>query len=340
MDEILMSMAKDMVIAKFSNETQTEYTNRILYSALACWIKASALDRSVGNEHNPNAGISRKHITDKCDRFLSEMLVRHPESKSWFISEKGEAPTALIRNRLLRSGELLNVGFDTNVILSQPQEMPLGKRLKHLKGVILQPGTYYSGISVLQEQLDNDIPSSDVEDTLSWFNKYILQAWWRESDGFFDDVQYFNPLTKSRNNSKNWQMTRPLDVNGIILARRTINNASHEYFLIRQDGNNEMIHRIDPFIKEIGDHRRFMIALRNISCNKNTARVIIHKDYVIFNTWIYLPQRETALFENYAWPLNNYTDIISWKMTIEIYNYIKPFLLALGIELLEEMIDG
>ncbi len=74
-------MAKDMNIAEFSDESEAEYINRILYSALASWIKASALDRSVGNEHEPNAGISKRHITEKSDRFLEEMIIRHPKCK-------------------------------------------------------------------------------------------------------------------------------------------------------------------------------------------------------------------------------------------------------------------
>lgn len=340
MDEILISMAKDMAIVQFSNESQTEYTNRILYSALACWIKASALDRSVGNENNPYSGISRKHITEKCDRFLSEMLVRHPESKSWFVSDNADSPTTLIRNRLLRNGELLNVGFDSNVILAQRQELPLTRCATHIKGVVLHPGIPYNGISLIQEKADNVVQPTAFEEVVSWFDNYIAQAWWGEShDDLGDDVQFFDPFAKTRNNSKNWNTLKPEEVKGIILARRTVNKASHEYFLIRTDDNIEMIHRIDPFLKEIGEHRRFMIALRNISGNKNTAKVRIHKDHVTFNIWIYLPQRELTLFESFAWPKSNYSDIISWEMKLNVYKYIKPFLLALGIDLREEY-DG
>ncbi len=336
-DEIINAMAKDMNIAEFSDESETEYTNRILYSALASWIKASALDRSVGNEHEPNAGVSKRHITEKCERFLEEMLIRHPKCKSWFTFEKQDSPISLIRSRLLRNGELLNVGFDSNVILSQAETIPLCNNLSRYKGVVLKPDAQYSGISVIGEKSNHDtIGYSHIEDTLLWFRNYIHQAWWSKFENNNDSVSYFNPFEKVRSNSRCWQSSKPRYVNDIILARRTANQVNHEYFFLRRVDEGEMFHRIDPFIKTIGEHRRFMIAIRNLAGNKNAAKVCVHRDYVGLITWSYLPQQEATLLESFAWPSNNYSDMINWKMTIGIYNYIKPFLTALGIELQEE----
>lgn len=78
---ILLTMAADLGINRYGNESETQYCNRVLYSAMASWIKASALDRLVTSVQTDNTGVSRRHILDKCTSILSEMLKRFPESK-------------------------------------------------------------------------------------------------------------------------------------------------------------------------------------------------------------------------------------------------------------------
>ena len=62
--EIIAAMAADMNIKKFNNETDLQFVQRVLYSATACWVKAAALDRNIGDE-NVDTGVSKKHIYEK-----------------------------------------------------------------------------------------------------------------------------------------------------------------------------------------------------------------------------------------------------------------------------------
>ena len=56
--EIIAAMAADMNIKKFNNETDLQFVQRVLYSATACWVKAAALDRNIGDE-NVDTGVSK-----------------------------------------------------------------------------------------------------------------------------------------------------------------------------------------------------------------------------------------------------------------------------------------
>ena len=46
-DRILYAMASDLGIDRFENESEMRYCSRVLYSAMASWVKAAALDRPV-----------------------------------------------------------------------------------------------------------------------------------------------------------------------------------------------------------------------------------------------------------------------------------------------------
>jgi len=71
---ILHAMAADLGIFKYENESESQYCNRVLYSAMASWIKAVALDQPVTSGQMDNPGVSRRHISDKCTAILNEML--------------------------------------------------------------------------------------------------------------------------------------------------------------------------------------------------------------------------------------------------------------------------
>ena len=46
-ETVLREMAADLGICRYEKESKLQYCNRVLYSAVISWIKASALDRPV-----------------------------------------------------------------------------------------------------------------------------------------------------------------------------------------------------------------------------------------------------------------------------------------------------
>ena len=222
-DRILHAMAADLGIFKYENESESQYCNRVLYSAMASWIKAVALDQPVTSGQIDNPGVSRRHISDKCTAILNEMLKRFPESKPWFESEKTqESPIAFLLNRLLWHGDILQVGFETNLILAGKNETILSDRVKCRKGEVLSEGTFYSGIAMLQKVQKSEVFEPEaVKEAAVWFEDYIKSAWWKETE-IDDNVQYFNACKRTKNNHLCWQTEQPEPVKGVWLIRRTI----------------------------------------------------------------------------------------------------------------------
>lgn len=333
---ILCAMAEDLGISKFGVESDIQYASRILYSALACWIKSVALDQPTTNISQTKIGVSRRHILDKCTRILEEILKRNPELREWFQMTSADGnPVALVRSRLIRNGELLNVGFKTNLILSHRGTVCLSDHLRCLKGEILIAGTHYSGISVLDYTKEKlELKDTAIYDTNVWLEEYIQNAWWRRDTFQDDSIQYFDAYKKAWNNYSCWQSAFPRLVDGIVLARRSVNKSTYEYLLIRQD-ENTLVHRIDSFLKEMGEHRRFMIALRCLAHNNLPVDVTTYSDHVHIKLYSHLPQTEKNLLESYAWPCNNICDELEWDMPEYVWEYVGKHLSRLGLTLVE-----
>lgn len=335
-DTILETMASDMKIIRYITESDFQYCNRILYSAIACWIKTVATDKLLTSN---NLGVSRQHILSRCTPILNELLLRYPFSRSWFIPEKDvDNPISLIRSRLIRHGDLLNVGFKTNLILAKQKIIPLNESLAIYKGILLNPETYYSGIATLGLPLSLDMPPHHIhiQENIDWFNNYIKNAWWEKINKWNENIQFYNASIKTRNNYSCWQSDMPIPTNGIILARTVANNLSSEYMLIKVNYGNYYIHRIDSFLQEMNEYRRFMFALRSLSQNKIPCQITMYDDHVLLKIRVHLPQNELRLLESYAWPHNSISDVLEWDIQLNIWSFIRPFFEALGFRIMEE----
>lgn len=335
-DRILSAMANDLGIDRFENESEMQYCSRVLYSAMASWVKAAALDRPVTSIQGDAAGVGRRHIFDKCTAVLNEMLKRYPESRPWFEMEPETGnPIGVLQGRLIRHGDLLQVGFGTNLILAGSSQMPLSGRVECRKGEILLQDTYYSGIAMLLKTQESTVFKPEpVMDVTAWFEDFVHSAWWKT--GSIDkDVQYFNAYKKSKNNHSCWQSERPKPVEGIWFARRNICQNGYEYYLLRQD-ESLYKHRMDPFLQKVNEHRRFMMAMRRIAGNDVPIEVYHYTDHVLVKLRIHLPQKENSLLETYAWPHNSIMDKLEWDMGELVWEFVKPHLYGLGIKLIEE----
>lgn len=335
-DRILSAMANDLGIDRFENESEMQYCSRVLYSAMASWVKAAALDRPVTSIQGDAAGVGRRHIFDKCTAVLNEMLKRYPESRPWFEMEPETGnPIGVLQGRLIRHRDLLQVGFGTNLILAGSSQMPLSGRVECRKGEILLQDTYYSGIAMLLKTQESTVFKPEpVMDVTAWFEDFVHSAWWKT--GSIDkDVQYFNAYKKSKNNHSCWQSERPKPVEGIWFARRNICQNGYEYYLLRQD-ESLYKHRMDPFLQKVNEHRRFMMAMRRIAGNDVPIEVYHYTDHVLVKLRIHLPQKENSLLETYAWPHNSIMDKLEWDMGELVWEFVKPHLYGLGIKLIEE----
>ena len=334
-NDLLQTVALDLGIIRYYEESDTQFNNRVIYSAMACWIKAACQDQPVGGDHSE--GVSRRHIHDKCNRILSAFLRRHHSSEPWFaVEDTNNDAVGLLRSRLLRHQELLNVGFNTNVALSATNYVGLSAGLEVIHGMLFHPGARYNGIALTRQPIsDENIKTSEITPVDPWFNAYVKTAWWESFDTSKEEnLEYFNARRTTSNMYKCWETLIPKIKDKYMIVRRPVNVSSYEYLILNTQ--NSRMHRIDPVLKDFGEHRRFMFGLRAAANNPVPAQIIKYQDHVHLKMRTYLPERETQLLETFAWPHNSINDKLEWDMSIPVWNYVGPFLSALGMAIREE----
>lgn len=331
--DIIVAMAKDMGIKQFYNESETQYSNRVIYSAMACWIKTVSTDQSITEKQK--LGVSKKHIYEKSTRILDEMLLRYPQSKPWFSVNDEEDPIIIIRQRLLQNGDLVNVGYDTNVGLAIKEEIGLGYGIRQLVGSIYERGYIYSGIALTSSSLSESIGSSDLT-TIDWFNTFIKNAWWKAGSCINNETEYFDVEKCSPNNYSCWSLQRCKLINSVMLTRNPLHNQAYEYILVKIEHGITYYHRLDTFLQESKEHRRMMFALRSLAKNPVEVKKYRCDEHVQLVLRTFLPDKERIVLETFAWPHETITDKLKWDMPLFIWPYVQTFLTRLGVKIMEE----
>ena len=331
---MLDRIAVDLGIYRFVKEPLLQYQNRVIYSALACWIKAIALDRPVAYKDKEAVGVSRRHIYDRGRIILGMMTKMFPETREWFdLSADKDDPVNLIRTRLINHGDLLNSGFDTNLALSSVHSKQITSTIEAIFGKTIDKGIYYSGVASIRIR-EKNVAIPEIENVKKWMNRFLNDASWFHDMPDPSQMQYYNPLCSAKNNYSAWQDSMEGVSDKVILVRTVLNKNSYSYYLLKP--KETLIHRIDPFLQEQGYHIRVMCALRSQLKNNTTISVAHYTDHVRIRFNALLPLRENNLMESYAWPVQRINDKLEWVMSVEIWNYIKPYIEALDILTLEE----
>lgn len=331
------SMATDLGVSPFEGEALVSFQSRVIYSAMACWVKSAALDRSVGCENGIEMGASKRHVYERCNAVLSELLKMYPDTKNWFeIEKKKDNPINLIRSRLINHGDILIQGFDTNIVLSSNYTKQISSDIETVYGVVLDESIYYSGIAALRT---NEIQfySDEKADIRSWYNSFIKEIGWTKNSPDYSRLQFFNPGSSAKNNYSAWQDSIENTINGVSLARMSLNNNMYSYYLLRP--SDKLSHSIDPFLKEQLYHIRIMYAQRALANRRLSAEATHYGDYVRLHLNARLPLEEKIVLESYAWPVNNIDDGFDWIMIKQVWDYIMPILKSLGIHI-EEVENG
>jgi len=334
MKSIIDKMAVDLGINRYHDEDVTAYKCRVIYSAMSSWVKAIAMDQPIGSKENHLSGVSRRHIYERGNAVLESLIKMNPETAPWFdVEDAEENPVVIIRNRLLNHGDLLNEGFDTNLTLPIVHRKQFISGYDTIYGEVLGESIIYSGISTL---CNNNVTkqSEVIENAEEWLKGFLKNIWWSAIPSEMNELMYFNPAHKSRNNYTAWDSMLPNVSDEIILGRLTINKNGYEYYLLKP--KSKLMHRIDPFLQEQGWHIRIMYALRKKANNSATAIIKNYGDHIHLKLYTHLPINERILLESYAWPYNRINDMLCWTMYSYIWDYIKPYFKSIGIRIAEE----
>lgn len=336
MNEALLSkMETDMNLFRFCNENQTKYVSRVLYSGMAMWMKAIALDGFQENSNQPTS-VSKKHHTERSSFILKQFLDFAPEARAWFYDDnsldKPLLPIQIMQERLLLSGELAELGFTNRIVSVLPTKNYISDNLVRYKGLHNDIHTQYNGVtSAIEEEsiFENDKLSID---TLNFVEKYLHSANFK-TDTWNAEKEYFNPCIRTDTFYQSWQKRPPEQE--FYVSRIETGIQQYLYFIESSKFCITKSFKIDDYIYRNGNLSRILLAFRYKVDNPITVKIMHFPDHFELTRYIKsFPYPEEATLQAIGWPQNSISDNLNFcyhsYMLPEIKKILKNLLVKIN----------
>lgn len=325
--DLIKQIGEDLQLYKFINETDCEYLNRLIYSAIGVWVLHILKDRRFEDNYN-RIGVSKKYITRKISKIISQYRSLFPSFNDFLNELTSTELAVIIRKNYECAGYIVPVGFDEYSILSLTKEFKVTDKFKLVRNNFDFLESKVVGLGVFMEDctkekvqsIDNIfyIPKLDAK---TWTLEYIRYLKWNNAVRLGENVQFFNPNSKKSFN-RCWEEKFPQYID--ITLYKTNN---WDYGFARKDSSNYIGIKIPEWL--IGtenniceslfhnDVRRFMYGLKAIY--ENNVNVILEKkiDHFELKLLNALPMRELIALKFFSWNKKCYLDKCN-------YDYIIP----------------
>lgn len=332
MSRLINEMASDMKISPYINEIRQRYYGRVLYSALAHWMRFFTQDYSV----EESKGKSKVYLLKNGTNLLSNMIEVIPSAKAWFLEETEdiEESIRLIRDRMLVSGELIESENDTKICLPNYKVEENGC-IKGLSDRFLN--CKHIGITRISndvEQCDIIFDEIGIENYIKWIYSHAKWSTCNELGNYeFFDVYSKRPPYQSWTN-------KMVNSDSLQLGRVTIINGLHKYCLFKSYDGQIYSAPLGDSLSEYKEERRVILGLRRIFNNPMAAMYQKKKNVVILRLFCRLPLKEEAIMDTYCWPSRYMNDKLEYIVPNEVWEHIRSMLVNnLGI-ILKEKLNG
>lgn len=338
--DVLIRIVNELKIQRHDKESRGQYISRIVYSALSMWIRVSTLDEDILEQSLGKTGVSKIHITNACKPFLDNMIELYPEIYEWFYPEDSEEnPIVIVRDRLYQGGELVNIGFNTDLALPPYQECIVNKEVAIIRGIdchSFKPVTGLTQLTGVEEKtiIDNDkilefysFKNQSAEEKLK---EYIKNCKWSKNEGI--SVQIFNKYSNDCFSSC-WNSEYKLKNNDISLYR----NDFFDFGLIKKLNDSIYTSQIEKYLIEQFEVRRFMYGLKK---SVENSVVVGYKHYneeklVEINLYNGLPEKEQRILLLLGWPIKHINDKLNLLFHRSVWKFVEAILRNLNITLQE-----
>ena len=337
MERIVAKMKNDMGITQYSNETTNQFLGRLVYSAMAEWMRYLIFDETTDKWKCK----SKIYILERGQKILLNIVNCIPDSEKWFIIENSKSTdfisnsVKLIRDRMLTVGELIEVDERGNVGLTEDQLIRINQSIVRILGL---PNSMHrekavglTKICEIKSTCHEMLEKINVDDYMTWLYK---NAKWSVCNKI-DTFEFFDAFIK-RAPYQSW-VHFPHNRMKRYLGRISLFNGLHEYYLFKKENNVWVNCKLSSVLSDYKEERRILLGLRKENGNSMTASFSIKGKVVILNLFCRLPAKEEKYIHLYCWPLKTIDDKFNYVVPIEMWEIIKKMLEnELGIVLREK----
>lgn len=336
--ELMDQLRKDLKVNTYEGELTTYYECRLIYSALAEWMRFTVFDEVTDDYFCK----SKAYILRRGIEVLRSFIGSSPALQQWFLEdEKGvhefDAPVKEIRDRMLLAGEYFEFLPSHDLTIPSTERININDRFDRVIGTSVDSISNqikYVGITkiVKTEAVKKDYDEFSLEQYMAWILKTAIWNTVKDIDKF----EFFDAYSKKAP-YKSWVDFPP---NGMDyhLGRISLYNGLHEYYLFKKNKEGEWLNsQLQELLSETKEERRIILGLRMMCNNKAVVKYKTRGDVVELKLMCRLPIKEEILMETYCWPLRYYMDKLNYIVPVEVWPNIKHTLeVNLGMKIEEQ----
>lgn len=334
---LIQQISRDTNIKKYKNESEESFISRLIYSVISFNIRLSVLDKRPFEVEEFK---SKKYILQKGEEYLKSFTNIYPQINKWFMCEE-KSPIVLIRDRLEDIGELVPVGFDTDLGVPNFQSVNISNEYKVFRGIYKAKRLEFSGVTQLESHFKQEFDISQVNEFYNYnvelircrYVKYLKSNMKKiESIGH---MEIFNKYGVG-NLYNSWGEKINLNEGDVTIYKYN----DFDYGFITKKNSDYFGISINNYDIENYEVRRYLLWLRD-DCNNNVIayKRKIDSGYVLLNLTCGLPKKELNIFYGLGWPYKSISDDKSFIFKIEVWDYIEAILSELKIKVVEELYE-
>lgn len=332
MNELLKTMANDMGIDFYDDETLKSYAYRIIYSGLGLWCLHLAASLRENVKGMSKKGLTR-HLNALLKEYLNINLGAGNELKELLVQSTSMNLGQFIRNIYEETGYLITLEDSRNGLNLGRETIEMGRDLHLFLG--LPSGSYgVCGLGIYTKEADNPIFLNDLlirddrtprDYLLAQFNPLDFEPRAVENPVFFD-------VTSKEKISKSWIPRLKSDIS---IAKslddgrfyRVMKSDKGELYYADMPSNNVGVNQMSGC-----EYRRLYLALKSAFKQPVTARIRkIDRIYTELSIYGELPNREYYFLLLCGWPKDGFADRQSFIIKNDRVAVCKSMLENIGI---------
>lgn len=329
--KLIDQLCSDLLISQFKYENNTSFYTRLLYSALADWMKICILDHT--NEKYVTSK-SKLYIHRRCSEILDNFLLVFPECHSYFWEESDNAdnhPINTLRNKMIETGELINI--DNKIYLPETSLQSITKDYSRVFGIAgLKEKS--CGITKIKQDFKDDNKKQVAINSGIEYRKIFRSLKWEIYDDY-SSIEVLDPRS-TKPPYKSWKDIQVIKDYEIYLSRIDINQNKKMFFWIKKENGKIQISQVNDILISFQEIRRFILWQRKEYQNPIKAIYCKDKKYASLKLFTRIPTYEQNILNTYGWPSKHIQSEFEYVFPVEVWNEIANLLISLNFELQEE----
>ena len=303
----LKPIARELGVTKSDGESDSVFHARVIYTAIGYWLRFLS-----SNKQASEIGISKASLYINGSSILDGLVNLDENTRSWFFPDEESRPISKIRTTLMRSGDIIEIGYKSDVICSNSS-------LIHYKDHIItgysmiNETDYSSGLALIKKQPhDNSDPTElfslfgiDVKDNEEYISYFLQNGNWEDAHNL-DSFEVFNPEVNGVLSSC-WNRDIPIYEHQLYMVRQKLSFGAYEYMLFKQQFGKKYICRIGDYFQDerIRITQRLLYVMKAYYGKPATAIVNTNSVYSCWHFWSTLPPAEDSILRYIGWPIGN-----------------------------------